>query len=142
MFSLHVSAVDALNRFAYECGYSEPVAVFCKQTEMNKADPELRDAIESGDEQQLRHAAEREWARKSQFADVILDICFCDRSSILDPSDIVSIDGVLFVLPAPLVEFLEDVELFYNDGYFLRTRDGTIVDLPYGPPDARLRRGK
>lgn len=138
MFSLHSSALGVLSRLAADSNCHEPVAVFSKRTSVGVASAELRDAFESGDERQLRDTAEREWMHSSPSADVFLDVFMYEREDI-GPKDIGSIDGVLFELPLPLREFLAETTLFYEDGFLLRDRDGTMVDMPFGPTDARLR---
>lgn len=135
--TLDTSASDALRHLATGSNCNDPIAVFSKRSRGFKASEALRDALASNEAHRLRDVAERELGQASGRVEFFLDVFMYERAEVR-ADDIVSIDGVDFELPSFMRTFLQEARLFYEDGFFvIRNRDGAIVDLPFGPADAK-----
>lgn len=128
-FRLDISASDAINRIFAQSNCVEPVAVLSMRTQVFNSSNELRSALGSDDKQKIRDAAEQEWSQSSVKARFVLDVFAYEKAEI-NSTDVVLIDGIAFELPQSLNVLLQDACLYFENGFLLRSRDGTKIDLP------------
>jgi len=99
------------------------------RTQVFNSSNELRSALGSDDKQKIRDAAEQEWSQSSVKARFVLDVFAYEKAEI-NSTDVVLIDGIAFELPQSLNVLLQDACLYFENGFLLRSRDGTKIDLP------------
>jgi hypothetical protein len=130
MFRLEAVAKNQLGELASRSRCSDPIAMLSKRSGVFSGNADFESALSLGDSSKIEDAA-KQIAGKAP-SELMLEVSFYDRLQ-LPGADIVDIDGVGFMLPKPLLAFLEDITLRYDGRFFLQDSTGQEIDLPIGP---------
>jgi hypothetical protein len=130
MFHVDKLAKAHLHELAARSGCSEPIAMLSKRSGIFSGDADFQSSFSRGDSVEAGQAAER--IAGAAASELMLDVTFYDRQQLPAP-DLVNVDGIDFMLPKPLLDFLADLKLRYDGRFFLEDLAGREIDLPIGP---------